>query len=427
MRRLSLYLFSLLLLVSFSGYSQEDILRQQVAFLADSIGNRYPASEGDFRAQNHIAEFFADCDLQCDIQAFDIVEYIWGEGALQLMDGDNNTIFLYGDDFSVSGKSPTDTISAEYVVVTGNLPTPLLRLTRNKVVLCLQSPLAGLNERKLPLISDLIQAGAKAIIFVQPPGKNITQRLTKGNRSPLPERIPILFLNYESLSPFIPTSILDESKGNLYFASPEAKIQIATIHHDKHIQAANIIGLKRGNSDNYIIVGAHYDTCGPDPETGEIRPGANDNASGVAMLMALAKRLSGQETRHNFLFVAFSGEEKGLLGSLHFVENMPFQPEQVTEMINLDMVGRMTDNTLYYRQYHKKNEAPQSTPCIVLKNQDGGNSDHSEFARLDIPTSCFHTGTDPMIHTPGDTADRLNYEGMARILDFLTDYILKLD
>ena len=193
--------------------------------------------------------------------------------------------------------------------------------------------------------------------------------------------------------------------------------------------AANIIGEKTGFGSKYLVIGAHYDTCGPDSLDGGPKPGANDNASGVAALMALARFFSKTETRHNILFIAFGGEEKGLLGSEYFVSHLPIDAAMIDEMINLDMLGCMKLDTLYYRQVNSVLIEPSELRYdnLVLKSDKGPVSDYYSFANAGIATTNFHTGEDTTIHTSADTSGRLNYDGLANILDYLINYILTID
>lgn len=373
---------------------------------------------------------FSECNLECHEQPFEIVEYIWGEGSMQLLEDGIEKEFIFGKDFDVSGRSAANTLEASYVVVAGALPDSLHYHIRDKVVICLQkSPAGGAGARVLS-ISDVMRAGGLAMISVHPQGMKITHRKAKGNRSYTPHPIPMLSLDFDMLSAFIPRSVADSmSAGSIYKAPASKRIKIATSHYEKRIPAANVVGLKRGAGNKYIIVGAHYDTCEPDEGTGEIRRGANDNASGVAVMMTLAERLSRIETRNNILFVAFGGEEKGFLGSMHFVSHLPFNKDDVVEMINLDMVGRMENDVLYYKQYNDVRLNPTGVRQgeLVLSEREGGLSDYYDFANAGIPVTYFHTGEDPVIHTSADTSDRLNFKGMYRISDFICQYLRSID
>lgn len=409
----------------FQCLDQVEELRRDVAFLADSVGNRYPGSDGDLKVREYLVRQFASCGMECEEQSFDIVERIWGEGSLRLVADDSVTDFASGDDFIVRGRSATDSLSAEYVVVLDSLPDASRSIMRGKAVVCLSKGRGG----RTPTIHEMERAGALAVIYVQPAGKGLGSGVSKGGRNHEPYQIPVLALSHDALARFLPQAIADTLTTNVYIAPPSHLIQMTSRHHEKRIKSANIIGLKRGSNDEYIIVGAHYDTIAPDPESGEFRRGANDNASGVTLMMALARRLCQTETSHNILFVAFGGEEKGRIGSMYFTSRMPLGENAVTEMINLDMLGRMENQRLYYKQINSTKINLSNRRCTKLfltEGQDAA-SDHYDFAMKGIPVSYFSTGEDPAIHTSSDTSDRINYEGMSLALDFLIEYVIGLD
>ncbi len=421
-----LLIFTILISINaLCALGQADELRNEVAFLTDSIGNRYPASEGDLMVRKHLMRKFADYGLECHEQTFDITEYMWGEGSLQLTIDSAVTPFSSGKDFVVQARSASDTLSAEYVVILDAIPDSCHCLMQGKVVIC---PYKG-DSGQTPSIAEMERAGALALIFVNPPQRNVKPVISKAGRIYDTHKIPVLVINNIELTKFIPQSVADTLAESIYTAPPSHRIQIASKHYENHMQAANIIGFKRGSSDEYIIIGAHCDTLAPDNASGEPRRGANDNASGVAMMMALARRMSAITTHHNIIFIAFGGEEKGCLGSREFVAQMPFKKEYVKEMINLDMVGRPEQGIFYYKQFNNTTIKPDDimppSPLHLTEGEDAL-SDHYDFVKGNMPTTYFHTGADPMIHTVEDTSDRLNYNGMAEILEFLTKYIVTL-
>jgi len=190
--------------------------------------------------------------------------------------------------------------------------------------------------------------------------------------------------------------------------------------------------------EEYVIIGAHYDHLGMGgpgsssrtPDTVAVHYGADDNASGVALMIELAERLAAMKQRpaRSILFVAFSGEEMGLLGSKHFVENSGISPAAVNLMINLDMVGRMKegnglqvagigtaaglrDTVLAY--------ADTTALSLAFTSEGYGPSDHSAFYGRNIPVLSITTGAHLDYHTPMDTPDKLNYEGMIKTGDLL--------
>jgi len=199
--------------------------------------------------------------------------------------------------------------------------------------------------------------------------------------------------------------------------------------------AENVIGILPGSdpalrSEN-IVIGAHYDHLGfgyygtRDSSTeGQIHHGADDNASGTAVLLRVARRLaqSNSKPRRTLVFAAFSGEEVGLLGSRYYVEHPPFPLSTTRAMLNLDMVGRLRDNRLTVFGARSApalsgivNEAARGAGLEIKESDSVGRSDHMSFYNKKIPALHFFTGSHPDYHRPTDTWDKLNTEGMVQI------------
>lgn len=249
--------------------------------------------------------------------------------------------------------------------------------------------------------------------------------------------------------------------------------------------ANNVIGILNGSDpklkDEVIVIGAHYDHLGRGgegslaPREGEIHHGADDNASGVAGLLELARIFSAERAklRRTLVFIAFSGEEEGLLGSNFYVNNAVLPLRQTVAMINMDMIGRLKENKLIiggmgtsaqWRDWvnaanllgsmnvtasAKSQERDTSTSnmpivtgangrtvvgldpdkrFLLTLNEDGyGPSDHSSFYAKQVPVLFFWTGTHDDYHKPSDTADKINYEGEARIISFVAQIIRSVD
>ena len=222
---------------------------------------------------------------------------------------------------------------------------------------------------------------------------------------------------------------------------------VFTTNADSTITGHNVIGFIDNNAKTTIVIGAHYDHLGFGGEgslyRGEdkaVHNGADDNASGVAVMLNLASRLklkndeSKVKDKNNYLFMAFSGEEMGLLGSNYFSKNPTIDAASINYMINMDMVGRMkTDSTLavygtgtspMFKQTLKAN----NDKFKLVENESGvGPSDHTSFYLIDIPVLHFFTGQHEDYHKPGDDAEKLNYEGMNLISDYIYDIINDLD
>ncbi len=220
---------------------------------------------------------------------------------------------------------------------------------------------------------------------------------------------------------------------------PHQEVQYIT--GDSTITGTNVIGYFDNKADQTVIVGAHYDHLGMGGEgslyrEGEaIHNGADDNASGVAVLLHLADSLGKSKlNKYNYLFIAFSGEEMGLLGSNYFVKNPTFDLSKSNYMINMDMVGRLReDNTLSVSGTGTApiwNQVLNSTNPgfkLVLKESGVGPSDHTSFYLQDIPVLHFFTGQHEDYHKPSDDSDKLNYEGMEKISNYIIDVIAELN
>jgi Zn-dependent M28 family amino/carboxypeptidase len=245
--------------------------------------------------------------------------------------------------------------------------------------------------------------------------------------------------------------------------------------------AYNIIGILEGADPvlkkEAIVIGAHYDHLGRGgqdslaPNSGAVHHGADDNASGVAGMLELARTFtySRPKLRRTLIFIAFSGEEEGLLGSSYYVNNPVVPLANTIAMINLDMIGRAKDRKLVIggvgtaEQWRSLIETanvtnsvsvtvngPASTsngvPMVVgangrtvvssdttrqfniTMNEDGyGPSDHSSFYAKQVPVLFFWTGTHADYHKPSDTADKINYEDETNIIKLVSRIVRSVD
>jgi aminopeptidase YwaD len=261
-------------------------------------------------------------------------------------------------------------------------------------------------------------------------------------------------------------------------------ITLATDVIRREVQPANVIGILDGSDPTLkkevIVIGAHYDHLGRGgegslaPKEGDIHYGADDNASGTAGVLELARFFSEQRPRprRTLMFIAFSGEEEGLLGSNYYVNHPIIPLANTVAMINMDMIGRMKDNKLIiggvgtaqgWRDLTARSNVETSfkptsesnrpyaiargngTPVIAANgeligsytprqafvltlNEDGfGPSDHSSFYAKQVPVLFFWTGTHEDYHKPSDTADKINYEDEARILSLISRVVHDID
>jgi hypothetical protein len=208
----------------------------------------------------------------------------------------------------------------------------------------------------------------------------------------------------------------------------------------KRIDAQNVVAVLEGQgplAGETIVVGAHYDHLGRGEfgslsrEKNVIHPGADDNASGVAVMLEVARRLAARPEKlpRRVVFVAFTGEERGLFGSNHYVRDPLVPIEKTVAMINLDMVGRLRDDKLYaigaatgrsfVEMLDRLNEAHRFD---LVKGQGGsGPSDQAPFYARKVPVLHFFTGIHGDYHRPSDTFEKLNVPGMRRVAELVAD------
>ncbi len=192
-------------------------------------------------------------------------------------------------------------------------------------------------------------------------------------------------------------------------------------------KGTNVLGVLRGASAEAVVVGAHYDHLGRKGE--KIWSGADDNASGVAVLLELARRLSYRRPRRTIVFASFSGEEAGLFGSKHYVKNPLVPLEQTVAMVNLDMVGRLREKLLVFGtgtgdQFRAFLE--DSPLALAFPNDPFGPSDHTSFILKGVPSVHLFTGSHADYHKPTDTPEKIDYEGMLRIADLVETLVRRI-
>ncbi|MEM6470631.1 MAG: M28 family peptidase, partial [Planctomycetota bacterium] len=227
----------------------------------------------------------------------------------------------------------------------------------------------------------------------------------------------------------------------------EATAQVSVDLTDAVAKTDNVIGYLPGKGplqSEYIVIGAHYDHVGMGgygslaPGTIAVHNGADDNASGTSAMLCsaefLRKRLENVASHRSILFIAFTGEERGLLGSQHYVEN-PLKPiERTAAMINLDMVGRLRDNELTVYGTGSAagiesivDKANRRFGFDLYKVATGyGPSDHQSFYRAGVPVLFFFTGLHDDYHRPSDDFDKIEYESLMNITELVSDVALTL-
>ncbi len=204
-------------------------------------------------------------------------------------------------------------------------------------------------------------------------------------------------------------------------------------------QLFNVVARFPGAGDECVIVGAHYDGLGIGDEDGEfpgeVHNGADDNASGVAALVQIARTLADAgDLEREIVLIAFAGEEIGRLGSQHWVENPTAPLESAVAMLNLDTVGGLTDDRLIVFGTATGEEFPGILHGVnhafgfdlALTSEGAGASDHASFFEKGVPVLHFFTGARATYHRPGDDFSGVEVDGVERIADYVAEIALYL-
>ena len=332
-------------------------------------------------------------------------------------------------------------------------------------------------------------AGAKALIVIaREPNFNEDRlaRLRYDNTAG-DAGIPVIAISRQAAEQLLNKQLADieqaaKSKTESAYAEVAGSLNLSVDIIRKEVPAYNVVGVLEGSDpvlkNENIVIGAHYDHLGRggegsgslSPNSKDIHHGADDNASGTAGLLELARIFSKQQPKlkRTLIFIGFGGEEEGLLGSAYYV-NHPLAPlTNTVAMINMDMIGRMRDRKLViggvgtaqeWKQIITQANAAQSmkvsahspapvkgVPIVVsangrpivttdpngafdlTMNEDGyGPSDHSQFYGKQIPVLFFWTGTHSDYHKPSDTFEKINYDDEARILSLVARIVRDVD
>ena len=326
---------------------------------------------------------------------------------------------------------------------------------KNKIVVLLRyepagfagnNPHGGLTEHS-QLITKAINArnhGARAVILVNGKlGDGEEDKLTRFGSVNGPENAGILIVqaaNDAANAWFAAAGKtlqgvqdqINSATKPASFAFPE-KLRISLSVHVESTRAtvSNVLAYLPGKSDEYIIIGAHYDHLGygnvdslAPSQIGQVHPGADDNASGTAGVLELARLFSPMKGKlaRGILFCSFAGEELGLLGSAHWVNSPTLPVEKAEEKVFIGGVG--TGATFRNLLEQEKGKSP-----FTLEYSEGGYgaSDHTSFVSKKIPVLFFFSGLHSDYHKPSDTWEKIDAADVVKLLDFVVDVALKLD
>lgn len=424
-------------------------LKKHVEYLAsDALGGRLTGTKYELKAADYIKKQFKEIGLQPKgtdgyFQPFDFVKgYSYGKNNKFKL---NNTSYALDKDFypvpySTDGKAKGQVVDLGFGITSA---------TNKYDDYAQQKDLEGkifLINLSLP---DGVHPHSKYLDFK---GWRSRYELAKpykpaaiifyNSENPLDLNAFKKFNNLQREEKILIHVTQDVVKALLENPQREAEIQVDL----KRNQASgrNVIGFIDNGAAKTVVIGAHYDHLGKGEYENslyrgkpEIHNGADDNASGTAVMIELARKIKMEGPKNNnYLFIAFSGEELGLLGSAHFTKNPTLPADQFNYMINMDMVGRLDEKTKQLG-INGTGTSPAWDSVIFDTLHSGlsiktslsgmGPSDHSSFYLRNIPAIHFFSGTHTDYHKPTDDEQKLNYQGMAQITDFIYLIVKKLD
>jgi aminopeptidase YwaD len=392
------------------------------------------------------------------------------------------------DEFMPLAFSPSDEVNGPIVFAGYGISSPELGFDsyagvdpKGKIVMILRgSPdgdnphgkFADFTQPGLEIQNETLKArekGASGVIFVSAEKNFHEDRLSRlqHDLNFLDSGIPTVVISHDAAVSLVerggaslPQAEAHAKEANSAFSLKNVSVQFKTDVVKINGTSANVIGVLRGSdpqlASESVIIGAHYDHLGlGGPESlaanreGQIHHGADDNASGTSGLLELARVLSAERRsiKRSIVFIAFSGEELGLLGSGAYTKNPELPLGSTVAMLNMDMIGRLRNNSLFVGGV---GTSPAWKPLLEKLNaeraagghgpetgsgsrfqlsygEDGfGPSDHQSFYVRDIPVLFFFTGTHDDYHKPSDTADKINAEGLKQVAELVREIAVSI-
>ncbi|MCI0473224.1 MAG: M20/M25/M40 family metallo-hydrolase [Ignavibacteria bacterium] len=467
----------------------EQEIYEHIKYLAsDELEGRYPGTEGDVLARQYISREFEKYGLipegdSAFIQRFDMnIGMSAGElNSLAFYSG-SKTISINQDDFTPLGISSNGKVKGGLVFAGYGINAPMLDYSdfkdsngnmvnvEGKVIVIMRYSPTTMNfqndkfakyeelRTKIASFKDLKPAG---VIIITPPLNNAssnTDMLMDVGFDMVSQSagIPIINTKRSVIEKFLKEKGYDLNKiqsgingtlkpncFELTGISAEFEVDLQV----KYAKTGNVLGLIEGSDpvlkNEVIIIGAHFDHLGYGGRNSmhqgkdkQVHNGADDNASGTTGVIELAQKLSSEKNKlkRSVLFLCFTGEEEGLIGSSYFVKSEKFKEFNTVAMINMDMIGRLKEDKLilngtgtspYWTA--KIDELNKTYNFKMSYNPDGfGPSDHSSFYGKDIPVLMFFTDLHEDYHRPSDDIEKINTKGQEKVVKLVYDVVYDL-
>lgn len=407
-------------------------LQTHIGFLADDkLEGRRAGTEGEKKAMDYISGQFQKIGIQPKgtegyFQPFEIYDGKTIDPATHLIL--NGHDLKAGKDFYPLAFSANGSVEAFPAISLKEENTPWFVNVADILEDNEENPHFDLISFLRDMAVDYKKMGATAMLLYNLGSKDDNLVFNPKDRSEV-SPIPIVYVTKT-----LATQYLKDASASIDL---KLKVEIGKKFRTGH----NVVGYIDNGAANTVVLGAHFDHLGYGEDgnsmlrTSEklIHNGADDNASGTAALLELARLLKATKSKaSNYLFIAFSAEELGLNGSKYYTENPTIDLKNVNFMINMDMVGRLNDSTkaLTVGGYGTSpvwgrliNPAAKNQFVIKTDSSGTGPSDHTSFYRKDIPVLFFFTGLHTDYHRPSDDAIKINYVGEMRIIQYIQEII----
>lgn len=429
--------------ISQNGNLTDEHLRSEITLLAsDSLKGREAGTIGEQMASDYISKQMHQIGLlpKGDSDGSYLSEFrmnypvVFKEAKLRI----DNIDFKHVDEFGATDLSSPGNVTAPLIAIGNRISFPdekkenknKLYDVRSKIVLMdiasgsTDKDNAAILEAIIESVSSVVQQGAVGVILHNSSRKTFEDVLF-GSPFTASMSVPVVYI---ARLPFNKISKIRTGTCTL------------SVEIDRTVtKPANVIGWIDNKSSKTVVIGAHYDHVGitksrtGDDKTPQIHNGADDNASGTAALLELARwAVAEGNLKNNYIFAAFSAEEKGLYGSKAFCSRPWVNNENIVYMLNLDMVGRLgcqgdTISVLGVGSSVVWDQILDSVPHphFSIKKINGAPafSDHSPFLKKEIPVIFFTTGLHPEYHTPKDDTELINFKGMMELGEYLRKFV----
>jgi aminopeptidase YwaD len=412
-------------------------LQSDIGYLSnDKLEGRRSGTPGEMLASDYIISGFTKTGIKplgdsgTYLQRFEIYD---GRDISQTRFTINNTLLILNAEYFPLAFSASGKVEGSPAIALQESGSPWFYDLKEMVEAVQSNPHFDMGKALREKTRLFAGKGASAVIFYNSSKTEdgIVFDPAEGIRA---EKIPVLYVTKTG------------RKKYLKDISQSLDVEIDVEMEEKKRWGHNVIGFVDNNALYTVVIGAHYDHLGFGEDGNslyrgtekKIHPGADDNASGTAGLLELGRLLKKTKgLRTNYLFVAFSGEESGLIGSKYFTEHPPVPLSKISYMVNMDMIGRLNDSThvLTIGGYGTSPEwsgliGSTLNKKIFILNADSsgtGPSDHTSFYLKNIPVLFFFTGIHPDYHKPTDMADKINYAGELQVIRLIYAITQKMD